>query len=105
MASTSFILPTAICRGRVKKLQLQEDHASCVFANQTRLLLSRFLAKYVAIGDEIAFPVPTENTVGAEILITKTATSAVGRYLYETPIGYVSQPKQDKRNQDFVSAE
>jgi hypothetical protein len=89
----------------VTKLQLQEEHASCLFANQTKLLLSRFLAKHVAIGDEIAFPVPTGSTVGAEILITKTSISAASRYLYEAPIGYVSQPKQDKRNQNFVSAE
>src|ERR1035441_1248226 len=27
------------------------------------------------------------------------------RYIYQTPIGYVTQPKQDKRNQHFVSAE
>ena len=94
-----------MCRERVTKLQLQEEHAACVFPNQTRLLVSRFLAKYVAIGDEIAFPIPTGDTVGAEILITKSATLAPGRYLYETPIGYVSQPKQDKRNQHFVSAE
>jgi hypothetical protein len=76
-----------------------------VFANETKLLLSRFLAKYVAIGDEVAFPIPTAGTGGAEILITKNSTSAASRYLYEAAIGYVSQPKQDKRNQHFVSAE
>jgi hypothetical protein len=38
-------------------------------------------------------------------LIVKNSTSAAGRYLYEAPIGYVSQPKQDKRNEHFVAAE
>ncbi len=32
-------------------------------------------------------------------------SSGSSRYIYQAPIGYVSQPKQDKRNQYFVSAE
>ena len=72
------------------RLQLQEEHASWVFANQTKLLLSRFLARYIAVGDEITFPIPSGGTVGAEILIAKNSASAAGRYLYEAPIGYVS---------------
>jgi hypothetical protein len=76
-----------------------------VFANQTKLHLSLFLAKYVAVGDEITFPIPSRDTFAAEILITKNSTSAASGYLYQAPIGYVSQPKQDKRNQYFVSAE
>ena len=43
--------------------------------------------------------------MGTEILITHNAASGPNRYLYHVPIGYVSQPKQDKRNQYFVSAE
>jgi hypothetical protein len=105
MASTSSTALTSICRERVTKLQLHEQYAACVFANETKLLLSRFLAKYVAIGDEVAFPIPTSGTGGAETLITKNSTSAAGRYLYEAPIGYVCQPKQDKRNEHFVAAE
>ena len=76
-----------------------------MFANQTKLLLSRFLAKSVAVGDEITFPIPAPDAVGPEILVTKNAASGPSRYLYQAPIGYVSQPKQDKRNQYFVSAE
>src|ERR1017187_1077981 len=94
-----------ICRERVAKLQLQGDPAACVFANQTKLLLSRFLAKSVAVGDEITFPIPAPDAVGPEILVTKNATPGPGRYIYQAPIGYVSHPKQDKRNQHFVSAE
>ena len=37
--------------------------------------------------------------------VTKNAASGANRYIYQAPIGYVSQPKQDKRNQHFVSAE
>ena len=105
MASTSSISTISICRERVTKVELREDGAVCVFANQTRLLLSRFLGSRVAVGDEIAFPVPEGDAVGTEILITRNAASRPNRYLYHVPIGYVSQPKLDKRNQHFVSAE
>jgi hypothetical protein len=76
-----------------------------VFANQTKLLVSRFLASHVAVGDDIAFPISTSDAVGAEILITKNGESGSRSYLYHVPIGQVSQPKQDKRNQHFVSVE
>src|SRR5271165_116177 len=105
MPAASSISPIPICRERVTNVQLQEDVAVCVFGNQTKLLLSRFLGSRIAIGDEIAFPVPTGDAVGTEILITKNAASRPNRYLYHVPIGYVSQPKLDKRNQHFVSAE
>src|SRR5208283_440498 len=102
MAAT---LPIPICRERVANLQLQGDPAACVFANRTKLLLSRFLAKSVAVGDEITFPIPAPDAVGPEILVTKNAAAGPSRHIYQAPIGYVSQPKQDKRNQSFVSAE
>ena len=97
--------PIPVCRERVANLQLQEAAAFCVFANQTKLLLSRLLAKSVAVGDEITFPIPAPDAVGSEILVTKSATPGPSRYIYQAPIAYVSQPKRDKRNQYFVSAE
>src|SRR5271157_2635234 len=103
LASSSPSIP--VYRERVVSIQRQSDSAACVFPNQTKLLLSRSLAPYVAISDEITFPIPAPEAVGPEILITKNATSALSRYIYQAPIGYVSQPKQDKRNQCFVSAE
>src|SRR5271165_6731621 len=105
MALASFNPSIPICRERVVSVQRQEDPAACVFANQTKLLLSRLLAKSVAVGDEITFPISVPDAVGLEILITKNAASGLSRYIYQAPIGYVSQPKQDKRNEHFVSAE
>jgi hypothetical protein len=107
MPSTSSISSssTPICCERVVSVQRQEKPAICVFANRTKLLVSRFLASYVAIGDDIAFPVSTGDAVRTEILITKNGSSGPNRYLYQVPIRHVSQPKQDKRNQHFVSAE
>jgi hypothetical protein len=107
MLSTSSISSssTPVCCERVVSVLRQNKPAICTFANQTKLLVSRFLACYVAIGDDIAFPLSTGDAVRTEILITQNAGAGPRRYLYHVPIGYVSQPKQDKRNQHFVSAE
>src|SRR5208337_4821505 len=103
LASLNPSLP--VCRERVVSVQRLDDPAACVFANQTKLLLPRLIAKYVSAGDEITIPIPAPDAVGSEMLVTKKAGSGPSRYLYQAPIGYVSQPKQDKRNQYFVSAE
>jgi hypothetical protein len=105
MALASFSPSIPVCRERVVSVQRQEEPTACVFANQTKLLLPRFLAKSVTVGDEITFSIPAPDAVGPEILVTKNAVSEPNRYIYQAPIGYVSQPKQDKRNQHFVSAE
>ena len=97
--------PIPICRERVVSINPQDDPAGFVLANQAKILLRPFLTSYIGIGDEIAFPVPAKDTIRAEILITKNSGSAPNRYLYHVPIGYVSQPRQDKRNHHFVSAE
>ncbi|HVO62891.1 MAG TPA: hypothetical protein VMT53_18310 [Terriglobales bacterium] len=84
---------------------MQDRSATCVLANQTKLLLSLALAKAVAVGDDITFPIPEADTVGPEILVAKKVVAGRIRYLYQAPIGYVGQPKQDNRGQHFVSAE
>ena len=94
-----------ICCERVAKLQVQDRSAACVLANQTKLLLSPTLAKAVTAGDEITFPIPEAGAVGPEILVTKKIVASQVRHLYQAPIGRVSHPKQDKRDQHFVSAE
>ena len=106
MPSTPSIssLSVPICYERVLCVHQQEKLAVCEFANRTKLLVSRFLGSCVSVDDDLAFPVPT-GAVGAEILINKKTGASRNRYLYHVPIDYVSQPKQDKRNQHFVSAE
>jgi len=93
-----------ICHERVISIQRQQDPATCVLANQGKFVLSRLLATYVAIGDEITFPIPTGEAIGAELFITKQTPSGTIPSLYQAQIGYVTKPKPDKRNQFFVSA-
>ena len=105
MVTVSSNPPLSLCRERVVSIQPHEELAACVFPDQTKLLLSRFVAKFVAVGDEITFAIPEPDAVGPEFLVTKNSASGPSRYVYRAPIGYVSQPKQDKRNQHYVSAE
>jgi hypothetical protein len=68
--------------------------------------VSRMLAQHIAVGDEIAFPIPTGDEIGSEVSITKDRVSrGHPHHVYQAPIGYVSQPKVDKRGQHFVCAE
>jgi hypothetical protein len=68
--------------------------------------LSRVLALHIAIGDEVAFSIPTGDEVGGEVSITKDAVRpGHPHHFYQAPIGYVTQPKVDKRGQHFVSVE
>jgi hypothetical protein len=68
--------------------------------------ISSLLALHIGIGDEVAFPIPTGDEIGGELLITKDAVSrGHPHHVYQAPIGYVAQPKLDKRGQHFVSAQ
>ncbi len=86
-------------------VERQEKSTRCMLKNQTAFLVTRFVGSHIAVGDDVAFPVPMGDAVGPEILITQNATAGRKRYLYQVPIAYVSKPKDDKRNQRFVSAE
>src|SRR6266496_3705995 len=106
MALTSSAPSIPVCHERVVSVHRQEDPATCILANRTNLRVSGLLASYIAIDDEITFPIPMGGATGAEIYITKgSPSSGLNRCLYQAPIGYVTQPKLDKRNQHFVSAE
>jgi len=94
-----------IIRERVTSLQLQQDSVACELSNRNRLLVSRLLAKHIAVGDEITFSVATEDGRRTEVLITKKGASSATRHVYQAAIGYVSHPRQDKRNEYFVAAE
>ena len=96
---------------RVTKLKIARDAEDAEeLTNQDGVILSArvsgLLANYVAIGDEITCPIPVGVATGAEIYITKGyQSSGLNCYLYQAPIGYVTQPKLDKRNQHFVAAD
>jgi hypothetical protein len=97
----------ALCRERVVGVDLHSNPPVCVLASRTTVRVSTALALHIAIGDEIAFPIPTGDQVGGEVYIRTTRSTPSGRThdIYQTPIAYVTRPKLDKRGQHFVSAE
>jgi hypothetical protein len=88
MALVPFSPSILVYRERVVSIQRESDPAACMFANQTKLLLSRSLVPYVALGDEITFPTPSLDAAGPEILVTKNAAAGPNRYIYQAPIGH-----------------
>ena len=95
----------SICSQRVVSILRQQDRAACVLANQSEVLVSRFLVGHVQVGDEISFPIPDGNAPGPEVYITKGSALGINRCLYQAAIGYVTAPRLDKSQQHFVSAE
>jgi hypothetical protein len=100
-----FTCSNPVCCERVVSVSSQVDPPCCVLANRAKVQLPHVLAAHLKAGDEIAFPIPEDQAKGAEIYVSKSATSKTEGSLYLAPIGYVTQPKTDKHKRLFVSAE
>jgi hypothetical protein len=94
-----------VCSERVISISRQHEPPACVLANHSKILLPRFLANHIVVGEEIAFPIPAGHAVGPEICISKGSSSGTKYCLYQAPIGHVTHRRPNKRDQDFVSAE
>jgi hypothetical protein len=106
MASASFSSSSTLCRERIAKIERKTERIECVFANGSTILISPFLATQVSVGDEISFPLATQAVdAGTEIYVGRSAQTSGHRDLYQVSIGYVSQPRQNKREEYFVIAE
>lgn len=109
-ASAAMILETSapqttLCRERVVSVDRQRNPPVCTLANRTNMRISALLAPQIAIGDEITFPIPTGSEIGGEIYVAKgTAASGLHHDIHQAPVEHVTQPKQDKHGQHFVSA-
>jgi hypothetical protein len=78
--------------------------ADCVLKQGAPVSVPAFIAAYLGSGDEIEIPFGP-NTPGLEIHVCKNASSRRLRELYIAQIGYVTEPKEDKRRDLFVAAE
>ena len=77
-----------------------------MFADGTSILLSNFLASFIHPGDEVRFPLAIEAAAAAaEIQIRNTKRITGRREIFQTEIGYATQPRKDKRGGLFVFAE
>lgn len=91
--------------GVIVQVTPQGDRAVCQLSQGAPLIVSSVLGRYLGAGDEIAAPLGGAEPGGTELYVRKAASSRRLRDLYQAPIGYVTQPKEDKRKELFVTAE
>lgn len=94
----------AIHRGRIANVMPQGDAALCQLEKGAPVIVTSFLAQYIRRGDEIALPLGGE-TSRTEIHIIAASKSRNYRELYQAAVGYVTQPREDKRKGLFVTGQ
>jgi len=91
--------------GLIVRVTLQGDRTVCQLSQGAPVIVSSVLGRYLGTGDEIAVPLGGKEPAGTEIYVRKAAGSRRLCDLYQAPIGYVTQPKADKRKELFVAGE
>jgi hypothetical protein len=102
MATIAPVPVETVHGGIIKRVVPQADRVVCQLSRGAPVIVSSALGCYLWAGDEIVVPLGGDET---EIYVRKTASARPLRDLYQAPIGYVTQPKEDKRKELFVMAE
>ena len=93
-------LASVLCRERVVSIDRHRNPPVCTLANRTDMRISSLLALNITIGDDLAFPIPMGEELGAEVYVTKgLVSSRPADDIYQAQIGTVTQPMLDKRRQ------
>src|SRR5260370_22210989 len=95
-----------VCQRKVVKTNPKGAKTECVFTDGTSILVSNFVASFMRAGDELLFPLEHEAAdAGTQIYIRKTDPQERRWNVFQAEIGYATQPRKDKRNDLFVSAD
>src|SRR6266436_1352388 len=95
-----------VCQRKVVNTNPTGAKTECLFADGTSILVSHFLASFIRAGDELLFPLGHEAAAaGTQIYIRKTHAEERRWDVFQAEVGYATQPRKDKRNNLFVSAE
>jgi curved DNA-binding protein CbpA len=93
-----------MCQRKVVATSPKDARSECLFADGTSILVSHFLASFIRPSDELLFPVDLAG-VGANTEIYIRHNPEEKRPdVFQAEIGYVPQPKKDRRDNFFVSA-
>jgi hypothetical protein len=90
---------------KVVRTTPKDAKTECLFADGTSILISNFLASFIRAGDELLFSLhPEVAGANTEIYIRHNPEQR-RQDVFQGQIGYVSQPRKDRRQNLFVSAE
>src|SRR5688500_9145172 len=103
VATRQAFAPPPVVSQPVAQLQPDGSAVRCVLSDERSLTLSRFLASFICPSDQLEFD-PTAADPMRELRVVQN-TPRRPRELYFVPIGYVTQPKPDKRDEYFVRGE
>ena len=95
--------PRPSCRNGLPNCGQMVRRSNVCFLTRDSLTISRFLASFIRPSDQLEFD-PTAADPMRELRVIQS-TPRRPRELYFVPIGYVTQPKPDKRDEYFVRAE
>jgi hypothetical protein len=95
-----------ICQRVVLRTNPRGEKTECVFTDGTSILVSNVFASFIRAGHELCFPLVEEaSDAGAEIYCRDLDPQVRRQDLLYASIGYAAQPRKDKRDNLFVSAE
>ena len=87
----------------IRRMHRETEGVRCETSREP-ILIPACLAGHLRSGDEICAEPGTTSPV-CEVLARRSLNGRRSRQLYFSRIGYVTQPKSDKRDQYFVRAE
>jgi hypothetical protein len=95
-----------VCQRKLVRTNPKRAKTECLLADGSSILVSNFVASFIRAGDELLFPLKHGATdAGTQIYIRKTHPEERRWDVFQAEIGYATQPRKDKRNNLFVSAE
>ncbi len=94
-----------VCQRKVLKSNPKGVKTECVFADGTSILLSNFLASFIRAGDELLLPLDLEATAADTEVYIRYNPEERKQDVFQARIGYATQPRKDRRDNLFVSAE
>jgi curved DNA-binding protein CbpA len=94
-----------VCERRVVRTSAKDAKTECLFSDGTSILISNFLASFIRVGDELLFSLHPEVAGADTEIFVRHNPEERRQDIFQGQIGYVSQPRKDRRQNPFVSAE
>src|SRR5262249_52083479 len=89
---------------RVVRTSAKDAKTAGLFAVGSSILISNFLASFIRAGDELLFSLSPEVAGANPEIFVRHNPEERRQDIFQAQIGYVSQPRKDKRDNLFVSA-